>query len=106
MSTVFCTPSEKRLTIKGKIYFQGGYKVLLIRVDRFSKECAAQESKREVINLSLGKHAYSNILKISPPKTGSFQIKILIFFFFFHISAQNIDCGHLGEAVVTSTPNL
>ena len=27
----------------------------------------------------------------SPPKTESFQIKILIFF---HISAQNIDCGY------------
>ena len=40
---------------------------------------------------SLRKHAYSNILKISPPKTESFQIKIL--FFFFHISAQNIECG-------------
>ena len=39
----------------------------------------------------LWKHAYSNILKISPPKTESFQIKILIFF---HISAQNIDCGY------------
>ena len=40
---------------------------------------------------SLRKHAYSNILKISPPKTESFQIKIQIFF---HISAQNIDCGY------------
>ena len=30
----------------------------------------------------LRKHAYSNILKISPPKTESFQIKILIFFIF------------------------
>ena len=39
----------------------------------------------------LRKQAYSNILKISPPKTESFQIKILIFF---HISAQNIDCGY------------
>ena len=28
----------------------------------------------------LRKHAYSNILKLSPPKTESFQIKILIFF--------------------------
>ena len=38
-----------------------------------------------------------NILKISPPKTGCFQIKILIFFFFFfffHISARNIDCEY------------
>ena len=39
----------------------------------------------------LRKHTYSNILKISPPQTESFQIKILIFF---HISAQNIDCGY------------
>ena len=31
----------------------------------------------------LRKHAYSNILKISPSKTESFQIKILIFFFIF-----------------------
>ena len=35
---------------------------------------------------SLRKHAYSNILKISPLKTESFQV-------FFHISAQNMDCG-------------
>ena len=40
---------------------------------------------------SLRKQAYSNILKISPPKPESFQIKILIYF---HISAQNIDCGY------------
>ena len=42
---------------------------------------------------SLRKRAYSNILKISPPKTESFQIKIDIF----HICAQNIDCGYLLE---------
>ena len=33
---------------------------------------------------ALRKHAYSNILKISPPKTESFQIKILIFFLYFY----------------------
>ena len=32
---------------------------------------------------------FKYILKISPPKTESFQTKFLIFF---HISAQNIDC--------------
>ena len=32
--------------------------------------------------ITLQKHAYSNILNISPPKTESFQIKILIFFIF------------------------
>ena len=31
---------------------------------------------------ALRKHAFTNILKISPPKTQSFQIKILIFFIF------------------------
>ena len=44
-----------------------------------------------IVKLSLRKHAYSNILKISPPKTESFQIKNSDNF---HISAQNIDCGY------------
>ena len=37
------------------------------------------------------KHAYSNILKILQPKTEKIQIKNSDFF---HISAQNIDCGY------------
>ena len=40
---------------------------------------------------SLRKHAYSNILKISPPKTLKFSDKNSDIF---HISAQNIDCGY------------
>ena len=40
---------------------------------------------------SLRKHAYSNIKKISPPKTENFQVKNSDIF---HISAQNIDCGY------------
>ena len=40
---------------------------------------------------SLRKHVYSNILKISPPKTENLQIKNSDIF---HISAQNIDCGY------------
>ena len=40
---------------------------------------------------NITKHAYSNILKISPPKTESFQIKNSDIF---HISAQNIDCAY------------
>ena len=40
---------------------------------------------------SLRKHAYSNILKILPPKNENFQRNI---FDIFHISAQNIDCGY------------
>ena len=41
--------------------------------------------------MSLRKHAYSNILKILPPKNENFQIKNS---HIFHISAQNIDCGY------------
>ena len=37
----------------------------------------------------LRKHAYSNIKKISPPKTENFETKNSDIF---HISAQNIDC--------------
>ena len=45
--------------------------------------------------IPLRKHAYSNILKLSPTKkTEGFQIKILIFSDIFHISAQNINCGY------------
>ena len=40
---------------------------------------------------SLRKHAYSNIYKISPPKTQNFQIKNSDIF---HTSAQNIDCRY------------
>ena len=41
--------------------------------------------------MTLRKHAYSNIWKISPPKTENFQIKNSDIF---HISAQNRDCGY------------
>ena len=40
---------------------------------------------------SLRKQAYSNILKILPPKNENFQIKNSNIF---HITAQNIDCGY------------
>ena len=39
---------------------------------------------------TLRKHAYSNTLKISSPKTESFQIKTNTL----HIVAQNMDCGY------------
>ena len=44
-----------------------------------------------VSNWTLGKHAYSNILKILPPEKEIYQIKnsdIL------YTSAQNIECGY------------
>ena len=43
---------------------------------------------------SLRKLAYSNIKKISPPKTKNFQMKNSDIF---HIPAQNIGCGYLLE---------
>ena len=45
----------------------------------------------EIKAMSLRKHAYSNILKIPPPKTENFQMKNSDIF---HISPQNIDCGY------------
>ena len=44
----------------------------------------------KIITGLLQKHAYSNILTISPPNTENFQIIISDIF---HISAQNINCG-------------
>ena len=41
--------------------------------------------------MPLRKHAYSNTLKILPPKNGNFHIKNSDIFY---ISAQNIDCGY------------
>ena len=52
----------------------------------------SREGGREV--LTLRKHAYSNILKNSPPKTEKFSDKNSDIF---HISAQNIDCRYSSE---------
>ena len=51
---------------------------------------------------ALRKHAYSNILKILPPKNENFQIKNSDIF---HISAQNIDCGYSLEQPRQAGPN-
>ena len=48
-------------------------------------------SLRAISELTLRKHAYSNILKTLQPKRGNFPIKNSDIF---HISAQNIDCGY------------
>ena len=48
------------------------------------------EERANLSAFPLRKQAYSNIFKISPQKTESFQKKIL---FFIHISVQNIDSG-------------
>ena len=53
--------------------------------------------------VTLRKHAYSNILKMLPPKTENFQIKNSDIF---HISAQNIDCGYLLEPPLQGDSNV
>ena len=55
----------------------------------FSSSASLRKRKLKPIK-PFRKQAYSNILKLLPPKNENFQIKVLIFF---HISAQNIDCG-------------
>ena len=47
-----------------------------------------------LLTIPLRKHAYSNILRILPPKNENFQMKNSSSF---HISAKNIDCGSLLE---------
>ena len=51
---------------------------------------------------SLRKEAYSNILRIFPPETENFQMKNSGSF---HISVQNVDCGHLLEPPLRSGSN-
>ena len=48
-------------------------------------------AQKHLINITLRKHAYSNILKVLSPKNENFQIKNCDIFY---ISAQNIDCGY------------
>ena len=52
------------------------------------KETNKQKKNNNISSVSLRKHAYSNILKISPPKTERFHKNSDTFY----ISAQNIDC--------------
>ena len=49
------------------------------------------QGQRSACILALRKHAYSNILKLLPPKTENFQIRNSVIF---RISAQNIDCRY------------
>ena len=54
-------------------------------------QCEVGRREADDLHETLRKLAYSNILKILPPKHENFQTKIVIVF---HISAQNIDCGY------------
>ena len=55
---------------------------------------------RRMLWTLLRKHAYSSILKNSPPKTESFQIKILIFF---HVSAHVVGSNEYTQLMFLST---
>ena len=50
-----------------------------------------QTPSRRRLSKPLRKHAYSNILKILPPKNENFQTKNPVIFY---TSPQNIDCGY------------
>ena len=70
-------------------------KLFALKMPRFTLSENKKKKKTNIPHfVTLRKHTYSNILKISPTKTENFQIKILIFFY---ISAQNIDCGYSYE---------
>ena len=54
--------------------------------------CAfSNDASGKQLSIHLRKHAFLNILKISPPKMENFQIKT---FDIFYIPAQNIVCGY------------
>ena len=55
---------------------------------------------------TLRKHAYSNILKISPPKTESFQIQILIVFIFLRCSIVELQCLYAALPVLLPHSHL
>ena len=59
------------------------------------KQSIFGEVKSDLDEPPLRKHAYSNILKILPPKTENFRIKNSDVF---HVSAQNIDCRYSLES--------
>ena len=60
------------------------------------------ETRLRYFMQTLRKQAYSNILKIFPPKHENVQIKTSDIF---HISAQNIDCGYSIEPPCTGGSN-
>ena len=59
--------------------------------DRIFHTCEESVPWEIRFNSALRKHAYSNILKISPPKNWKFSDKNSDIY---HISAENIDCGY------------
>ena len=57
----------------------------------------------KMADITCRKHAYSNILKILPPRNEYFQI--IKKSDFFHISVQNTDCGYSLEPLQRGDSN-
>ena len=90
--------AHNKLLVKGSNHEKGLLCIGIVTAERSSQN--KNKTKEESFDqsfcccrtmLPLRKHAYSNIQKISPPKTEHFQIKNSDIF---HISAQNVDCGY------------
>ena len=79
---IFALLSYRKNFIRAKKRVRINHEKRAIDVRVIELKCSNQRS-------SLRKHAYSNILKILPPRNENFQIKNSDIF---HISAQNIDC--------------
>ena len=69
------------------VMFPGYHNLYFVNEKRKKKKYPGKATVVE----ALRKHAYSNTLKILQPKNENFHKKI---WYFFHISAQNIDCGY------------
>ena len=90
LSNLFC-PSLKRFHSKRKEFkfftfrvepFVVGGKIILIESSPL-KECLFPYFRGMIFMCTLRRHAYSNILKILPPKNKNLQIEILTFLFHF-----------------------
>ena len=99
---------KKKKKEKSLFMFYQGVRKIVIKVSAFIQQMyqryeqannISNSNSREPLatfygshtHSALRKHAYSNILKILQPKPEIFSDKYV---FFFHISAQNIDCGY------------
>ena len=71
-----------------------GYALFVVKYVNLYQESGSSNRISWKLEVALRKHAYSNTLKILPPKNENFQIKNSDIF---HISAQNIDCGYSSE---------
>ena len=85
---------QKTPVITPNLSFYWTFKSLKL-IGRWEEEKSSLTPKMPVTSEAgntIRKQAYSNILKISPPKTEGYQTDKHSDIF--HVSAQNIDCGY------------